>query len=181
MSLQTGSELGRTTEPLIDPATLDIIAYRLRGSKIGHEPMLLLTRDVRELGSLGIIVDSSDELVLEDDIIKIQQVSKLGFHLIGLPVKDTASRRLGKIYDYAVDVQTFTIKQIMVKQSIMRSLTSHELIINRSQIVEINNHELIVDTATTQEKVTPAAAQEGFTNPFRRTVPSQSPRSNETA
>jgi sporulation protein YlmC with PRC-barrel domain len=174
MSLQTGDELARTREALIDPRTLDILAYRLSGSHLERPSSMILTRDIREFGSIGIIIDSSDEIIDERDVIKIKKIADLDFRLIGMNVKQKDGKHIGKVHDYALDARTFNIQQLYVKQSIFRSLNTHEVIINRSQILEITNTEIIVRSASVQEKVVPAAPEEsGFTNPFRRTAPTQ--------
>jgi hypothetical protein len=72
MSLQTGGQLAHTKTPLIDPRNLMIIAYELQGPALDAHPSFLLMSDVRELSNLGLIVDSSDEFVGVDDVIKIR-------------------------------------------------------------------------------------------------------------
>lgn len=180
MSLQTGGELARTRDALIDPSTLDILAYRLEGNHLEHPSTIILTRDIREFGSIGIIVDSSDELMDENDIIKIKNVAELNFQIIGINVKQKDGKQLGKVHDYALDARHFSIQQLYVKQSIFRSFSTHELIINRSQIVEISNKDIIVQSASIQEKVaSPSIESPPITNPFRSTTPSQSIQQEE--
>ncbi len=180
MSLQTGGELGRTRDALIDPATLDILAYRLTGSHLEHDSTIVLTRDIREFGSIGIIIDSSDELIDENEVIKVKQIADLHFTLIGITVKQKDGKQLGKVHDYALDAHTFSIQQLYVKQSIFRSFSTHEVIINRSQIIEINNSEIIVDTTSLKEKaVVEPLDNPPITNPFRSTNPSQNTQQKE--
>lgn len=167
MSLQTGTELARTAEAIIDPATLDIVAYRLHGSRLEQHSPLLLSRDIREIGTLGVIIDSSDELIDEEDVIKIKELSKLNFRLINLIVNDTLGHTLGKIYDYTFDIHTLAIQQLTVKRTVL-GIQTNELLINRSQIIEINNSAVIVDAATLDQKPVPAVKDQSFVNPFRK-------------
>ena len=61
MSLQTGSELGRTVRPIINPRELSIVAFELHGINLDYDPSLLRINDIREIGPMGMIIDSSDE------------------------------------------------------------------------------------------------------------------------
>ena len=74
MSLQTGSELARTSREVIDPFNLTIIAYELEGRMLDQSPTLLRVADIREIGALGMIIDSVDELITPSDVINIKKI-----------------------------------------------------------------------------------------------------------
>ena len=63
MSLQTGTRLAVTTQPIIDPSNLRIFAYEIKGPLLTQQPSFLRTADIREYGRLGMIIDSNDEIV----------------------------------------------------------------------------------------------------------------------
>lgn len=169
MSLQTGAEIASTQEAIIDPGVLDIVAYRLKGPRLQSDDILLLTRDIREVSDIGFIVDSSDELMQEDDLLKVKEIINLHFQLVGLDVIDDTKRSLGKVQDYSVDPMTFTIHQLHVKRPLLKSLQTSDLIVNRKQIIEINNKAIVVSSASLEERPTPAAVANNFVNPFRGT------------
>ena len=179
MSLQTGMALGKVTQAIIDPAILEVVAYRIQGPRLENsEQTLLMTKDIREVSEMGLIIDSVDELVFEDDIIKVKKIIELNFNLIGMQVIDDKKVKLGKVYAYSLDPATFTIHQLNVKRPLIRSLQQSELVIRRTQIKEINNHAIVVNSATLDEKPKPAALGENFVNPFRKpgTAPPSSAR-----
>ncbi|MBC7764379.1 PRC-barrel domain-containing protein [Microbacteriaceae bacterium] len=168
MSLQTGAELARTKRPIINPANLGIIAYELEGPLLDQTPSLLRIADVRELSDLGFIVDSSDEFVKPDDVIKIQEVYNLHFNLIGMSVTDEKNSKLGKITDFTLDTSGFIIQQLTVRRPLIRSLNDTELVIHRTQIIEINDNSIVVHS---QAKVPEPEAHEvvgSYINPFRK-------------
>ncbi len=171
MGLQTGTKLAQTSSPLIDPADLKIVAYVVEGPLLSERPSLIRIEDVREFGEIGMIIDSSDEFIGLEDVIKIKELYDIGFTLIGTTVIEEKGRKLGKIDDYSVDPDSFVIQQLSVKQSIMKSLTDTSLLIHRSQIVEINDKHIIVrTTAKRPEPVTDIEKRE-FINPFRSIAP----------
>lgn len=180
MSLQTGAKIAQTSKPIIDPGTLDIVAYHLSGKGLESNEVLLLTRDIREVGNMGFIVDSADELVLQEDMVKLRDIIKLNFHLIDKEVIDDQKTKLGRINDYSIDPMDFKIHQLHVKKSLMKSLQTSDMIINRTQIVEVNNKNIVVSSASLEEKVKPTIIAESFVNPFRKSAtPSTGPNALE--
>lgn len=172
MSLQTGTKLAETNLPLIDPSNLKILAYNVSGPLLGNKKTLLLVSDIRELGKLGMIIDSSDEFVELDDVVAIKKVSDLNFKLIGMAVIDETKRKLGKVEDYSVDTDSFVIQQLHVKRGLLKSLSETELLVHRSQIVEINDTQIIVRTTAKKLTTTPVKpSQLSYINPFRSPAP----------
>ena len=171
MGLQTGSQLAKTVEPLIDPANLKIVAYQVDGPLVTEHPSLIRIADVREMSSIGMIVDSSEEFIGVDDVIKIHDLIELGFDLIGMNVIDETGHKLGKVEDYSLDSDSFVIQQLSVKRNLLKSLTDTGLLIHRSQIVEINDNNIVV--RTTAKKVQPVmeAQRRAYINPFRGSSP----------
>jgi hypothetical protein cdiviTM7_02774 len=183
MSLQMGGKVGSLAQPLVDPATLTIVAYTVNGSFANDTTMLLRLADVREMSELGMIIDSVDELITPTDVIKIQRLYELKFHLLGMTVQDKRGRRLGKISDYTIETGNFVIQQLIVRRSWLHRLNDAELVIHRSQIIEINNDAIIVqsqaETKKPEQKTTQPAMSSGeYVNPFRK--PSQARESIKT-
>ncbi|MGK2896709.1 MAG: hypothetical protein ACSLEY_03870 [Candidatus Saccharimonadales bacterium] len=166
MSLQTGGRLARTKAPVIDPRNLTILAYELQGQHLDIHPSFLRMIDVRELSNMGLIVDSSDEFIGLDDVIKIKEVYEMHFELLGVTVRDSRKRKLGKVTGYSLEPGTFLIIQLNVKRPLLKSFNDTELIIDRSQIVEISDEEIIIKQDETP--LSPAKrATSVYANPFR--------------
>lgn len=178
MGLQTGTRLAVTKEPIIDPATLKIIAYEVDGPLLTEHPSFLRIADIRELSPIGMIIDSNDEFVGHDDVIEISKLLELGFKLIGVNVIDDTGKKLGKVIDYIIDTDSFFVQQLKVKQKMMKSLTNTELLINRTQIVEISNTTITVKS--TRKKIKQTAKSEGlsFVNPFKPVSPQTNTQKN---
>ncbi len=171
MSLQTGGELARTINPVIDPATLDIVAYTADGPLLSEHPMLIRIADTRELSDIGLIVDSIDEFVASNDVIKLKELLDLGFRLDGMKVTDEKRRSLGKISDYNVDTTTFTVVQLTVKRPLMQRFHDTELLVHRSQIIEINDEAIVIHSQAKVPEHTALTAPGAYVNPFRKEKP----------
>jgi uncharacterized protein YrrD len=178
MSLQTGTRIGQAVRPIIDPATLMIFAYEIEGPLLTQHPSFLRTVDIREMGPVGMIVDSSDELVGLDDVIKLQELYELRFAMVGMTVIDDARHKLGKVEDYTVETGDFVIQQMSIKRGIIRGITDTSLLIHRSQIVEINDKSIVVKSTRKEQLAEPSkAAILDYVNPFRD---SQAPQPEQT-
>lgn len=175
MSLHTGAQLAQLSKPLVDPANLHIIAYEIEGDLLAEHPSFLPTRDIREYGRYGMIINSNDDIVGLEDIIKIKSLHELNFSLVGLTVIDQHKHKLGKVNDYSIDMSSFVIQQLDVKRGVFKSITDTGLLINRSQILEINNTQVIVRSPHVKaaEPIMNSVRKE-FVNPFRSTAPTSS-------
>ena len=170
MSLQVGSKVAETTRPIVDPRTLTIVAYEVDGPLLNQHPSFIRIADIRELSDLGMIVDSSDELVGKDDVIKLQELLEINFTLPGMRVIDTRKKKLGKVEDYTIDTDSFVIQQLSVKSGLINSLSSTGHIVHRSQIVEINDTTITVKSG--EKKLTSLETtgniHQTYNNPFRK-------------
>ncbi len=169
MSLQSGTALGSTAAPIIDPRKLQVIAYHVIGPRV-QEESVLHTADIREIGPLGLIVDGTDSVMaLDEDLVRLQEVARLNFSLIGKPVFDESKKRLGKIVEYTLESDSFFVQKLHVSQSVMKNLKSANLLIHRSQVVEVTDTKIIVRSGSVKEQV--GLAQ--VLNPFRKNAQAQ--------
>jgi len=181
MSLQTGSELARTSRAIINPHNLTIVAYELTGHLLDHNPTLLRIADIREIGPLGIIIDSVDELIDVNYVLKIKEIYELNFNLVGLRVIDDKKRKVGTVIGYTLEAGNFVIQQLRVKRPFLKSLGDTELLIHRSQIIKITDNLITVKSPSIRHKEPIVEeTQIPFSNPFRSTE-SQPQTQPETA
>lgn len=178
MSLQTGTRLANTLKPVIDPATLRILAYEVEGPLLTENPSFVRTNEIREYGRLGMIINSNDDLIGLDDVIQIEKVYRLAFPLIGVQVLDEHKRKIGKVSDYTLNTDDFVIQQLNVRRGFLKGITDTGLLVNRSQIVEINNTSIIIKAPTVKSAEPVMQAIRGeFVNPFR-TAPQAGPETS---
>lgn len=177
LSLHVGGEIARTTHAVIDPDTLGVVAYELEGPIIKNDPEvgdILDVKDIRELSSDGLIVDSADRFTTRDDVIKFDKIMKLHFNLVGLKVVTQDGKKIGKVSDYTLDSESMIIYQLIVQRPFVSSLIDPTLTINRSQIIEIDDFKVTIRHDKAQIKIKEdkkKAAEDfvpNFTNPFRK-------------
>lgn len=182
LSVQAGGPVGRVSSLIIDPDNLQIIAFKLEGLGVDRRQNILDTSSIREYSKYGIVIDTVDELVAEDEVVKISEVISLHFDLIGLKVETKKGSNLGKIINYTLTPGDFITQQIIVKRPAIKRLIDSELTIPRQEIVEVTDYKIIVEN---EEKVIKkkAAKEEfipNFVNPFRNQEQDFVPIDNQT-
>lgn len=175
LSLHVGGRIANVVETLVDPNTLKIIACRADGPLVGREiGEILPMASIREFSRLGMIVDSGDEFVEPDDIVRIKDLLELNFSLLGLKAETKKGHKLGKVSDFTVEPESWQVQQLIVQKPMIQSFLDPELTIARSQISEINDYKVIVKDSTEKSKVknnSKAKAENfspNFVNPFRK-------------
>lgn len=171
LGLQTGARLAEIADPIIDPANLKIVAYGLKGPLLTEQPSFIMTNDIRELSSIGMIVDSTDEFIGKSDVIAIEKLYELGFNILGMSVIDETKHKLGKVEDYSVDSNSFVIQQLNIKHGVLRAFTDTGLLVHRSQIVAINDRTIVVRTTAKKLEPVMQAERRSYVNPFRTAAP----------
>lgn len=169
LSLHIGGQIASIVGLIIDPENLKIIACQVDGPLVGKEMgEILPMNSVREFSRLGMIVDSADEFVEPDDIIRVSEILALNFSLVGLKVETKKGKKLGKVSDFTVEPETWQVQQLIVQRPALKSLLDPELTISRQQIQEINDYKIIIKDEV--EKIKAKAKTEftpNFINPFR--------------
>jgi len=189
LSLHVGGEIARTTGPVIDPEGLKVIGYTLGGPLIRDGVGGILdVNSVREFAARGMIVDSADEFINREDVVRIDKVMSLNFKLVGLKVVTKKGQNLGKVVDYTLDTDSFMVYQLIVRRPTLKSLLDPELTINRSQIVEVDDYKVVVKHEKEKVEVKESKEAKNFTpnfvNPFREPqfspIRSQNPEPPDT-
>ena len=179
MSLQTGSELARVARAVVDPRNLVVVAYELEGALLDQSPTLLRIPDIREIGPLGIIVDSVDELISPSDVIKIKEVYEFRFELIGKRVLDEKGRKVGRVIGYTLEAGNFVIQQLRVRRPLLQSFGDMELLIHRSQIDKVADDAIVVRLPKVRQTKPVVQPQTSFENPFRKSPQPATERAEE--
>jgi len=159
MSLRTGGAVATTLAPIINPNNLKIEGFYCE-DKFSKDTLILVTSEIRDIIDHGIVVNDHDALSQADELVRLKDLIKLSFDVLGKPVETVSKERLGKVNDYAADDQTLYIQKLYVGQSILKSLSGGQLSVDRTNIVEITNKKIVI-----QEILRPTKAGVPAINP----------------
>lgn len=168
LSLHTASRIAEVKALVVDPNFLKIVAFEI--SAVSSKQRLFLdVTSVREFSKMGMIVDSDEEFIEQNDVIKIKETIELGFILENMKVVTKKKTMLGRVEDFMVTTDDFQVMQLIVKRPIYKALIDPELVIGRSEIHEINDNEIIVksEESTIMKKSGTLDFVPNFVNPFK--------------
>lgn len=168
LSLHTASRIAEVKGLVIDPNFLKVVAFEISAVP-SKQRLFLEASSVREFSKMGMIVDSDEEFVEKDDVIKLKETIDLGFSLDNMKVVSKKKAMLGRIEDFIINTEDFQIMQLIVKRPIYKALIDPELVIGRSDIHEINDSEIIVksEEGTIMKKSGTLDFVPNFVNPFK--------------
>ena len=156
MSLRTGAPVAEVISALINPNNLKIEGFYCN-DRFNNARLILLYQDIREFMGKGYIVNDHDVLTEPSELVRLSEVIKINFELIGKQVITTSKDKVGKVSDYAVEVETMYIQKLYVSQSLLKNFTGGSLSIDRGQINEVTDKRIIINDLVNSSAVTAAA------------------------
>lgn len=143
------------TSAIFNPNNLKIEGFYCQ-DRFDKKELILLYQDIRDVMKDGYVVDDHEVLAEPGDLVRLKKILELNFELIGKPVFTISKQKVGKVSDYAADVETMYVQKLYVSQSIMKSLAGGSLSVDRTQVQEVTPHRIIIGDLL---KGAPAAAR----------------------
>src|SRR5437868_4976902 len=106
MSLRTGGQVGLTTAFIINPNNLKVEGFYCQDIKHKKAQLILLYQDIRDVVAQGIVVNDHDALTDPDELVRLKDIMKLNFELVGKPVVTVSKQKIGKVNDFATELTT---------------------------------------------------------------------------
>jgi len=144
LGLQTGGQVATTISPIIDPNNLKIEGFYCQDAFDRKKTFILLAQDIRDVIVQGLVVNDHDSLSEQEELVRLREVMAIRFELLGKHVVTTTKQKLGKVADYAVDMDSFYIQKLYISQPMYKNFTGGNLGVDRTQIIEINDKKIVV-------------------------------------
>ncbi len=144
LSLRTGGVIAQVYEPIINPDNLKIEGFYCT-DRFNGKTLVLLYQDIRETNPKGYVVNDHDVLTDSSDLIRLKEIINIHYRLIGKPVITVSKDRIGKINDFAIEIETFYIQKLYVTQPLLKSFSGGNLSIDRNQVQEVTDTKIIIN------------------------------------
>ena len=144
LSLRIGRAIATTIAAIINPDNLKIEGFYCIDHQ-NRQRLIVLSQDIRDILPQGIVVNDEEVLTEPHELVRLEKILKINFDLMGKQVETTDKNKVGKVNDYAVDVQSMYIQKVYVSQSLLKSFTTGSLGIDRTQIVEITDKKIVIN------------------------------------
>jgi len=144
LSLRTGTAIATVTGAIFNPNNLKIEGFYCQ-DRFSRQELILLYQDIRDMLGQGYVVNDHEALTEPAELVRLKDVLDLHYELIGKPVETIAKQKVGKVSDFATEMETMYVQKIYVAQSIIKSFTGGSLSIDRTQINEITPRRVIIN------------------------------------
>ncbi len=156
LSLRTGKPIASVTAAIFNPNNLKIEGFYCQDS-FDKSELILLYQDIRDVLPQGYVVNDHDVLVEAEELVRLKDVIELNYELIGKHVETISKQKVGKVSDYATEMETMFVQKVYVSQSILKNFTGGALSIDRTQINEITPKRVIINELLKKAPVTAPA------------------------
>jgi sporulation protein YlmC with PRC-barrel domain len=148
LSLQNAEAITQVKGLVMEIKSLEVIALTCEPRpQLAKQPVLLM-RDVRQVAIDCLLVNAAEDLVEAEDIVRLAPLLERDFQPQGLRVVTDMKRRVGRVEDYTINLQTYHLQKLYVRRSVLHSWMGASLIIDRAQIIEVSEREIIVRDAS---------------------------------
>jgi|SRR6185312_15426126 len=158
LSLRTGTPVATVTGAIINPNNLKVEGFYCQDRFDKKKQLVLLYQDIRDVLPDGYVVNDHEVLSEANELVRLQKIMDLNFELIGKPVVTLSKEKVGKVGDYATEMETMFVQKLYVSQSILRNFTGGSLSIDRSQIQEITPRRIIISDLLKSAPATASAS-----------------------
>jgi sporulation protein YlmC with PRC-barrel domain len=150
ISLQTGQLVAQVSQPILDIATLEIVAFTCQ---VPHrrDLLLIMASDIRQYASDCIIIDDEDQLTEPEDIVRLVSNTKDPYTPLRKTVVADTGRKLGTVEDYSINLDTNRVQKLYIKPDFWHSWVSSRLVVDRTQIIDITPEKITVRDATVKD------------------------------
>lgn len=148
ISLRNGYVVARTGKPIVNQTKLEMVAVYCQTGGWRKTKAVIMARDIREVAREGLVIDSLEDIEDVEEIVRLKTVIEQRFEPIGVNVVTEAGSNLGKVEDFTLNVKTFQIQKLYVKQSLLKNLLLNNLVIDRAQITDVTSKQITVRDAT---------------------------------
>ena len=157
LSLRTGEVIASVTAAIFNPNNLKVEGFYCQ-DKFSKKELILVYQDIRDIVPKGYVVNDFDVLVEAEDLVRLKDVLELNYQILGKTVQTTSKKKIGKVVDYATEMETMFVQKIYVGQSIIKSFNGGSLSIDRSQVNEITPSKIIINDLLEGSAVRASAA-----------------------
>jgi len=139
-AMDEGAAIGKVKRALVSPEEKKLLGITVKTAAFFGKILVAAIQDIVDIDRDGVVIRSRESLVAPDEIVRIKEISKKKFSLIGLRAKNKSGKTLGRVSDAVVETETGAICRLYVKSFFQ------ELVFARSQIEKITWTEVIFKT-----------------------------------
>ncbi len=151
LHFEEGSLLALLKDVVIDTDTGKIEAFWVKPATILTANAVIQSQDIVEWKK-NIYIRNNSVISDPADIIRISDIMAKRTYIIGNHVQNQAGDYYGKAYSIDFDTETFYLKQIYVRRSILGLINYDNRIFSFDNIIEVTPSSIIIDDKAVQKE-----------------------------
>jgi uncharacterized protein YrrD len=143
ISVRSGAHVGIVLSPIVNPHNLHIDAFWCE-TVHSKTRKVLLDMDIRDFSIKGMLIDDHLSLSDPEELVRLHSVLELNYSIEGKTVI-ASKHKLGKVADYAVDLDGLFVQKLYVQPPLWKSsLAGNKLTFDRTSVLEVTDTHIIV-------------------------------------
>ncbi len=111
---------------------------------VNNSVYYLLPADITVVDLEKILIRSNTDVSDKDDLVRYKAEISKSYSPIAKIVETASRMRLGRVYDFSFDTNSFVLKKLYIKVPLLKRLLTPKLIIDKKDIVETTKNKIIV-------------------------------------
>jgi len=138
-SLNEGAFVGSVRQTVISPGDAKLIGFTIKIGSIFSKILVVSFQDVVDIDQGGVVINSRDNLVEKEEIVRVGEILKHKFNLIGLKAVSKDKQNLGRVQDAVVETQSGDILRLYTSRMYQNR------VFERSKIDKITWREVVLN------------------------------------
>lgn len=159
LKFDSGDLLAVVSGIIVDPDTGMVEAFWVKPATLLVRNAILKTSDIVEFKK-NLYIKSDKVLAQAEDVIRISAILEEGRTFLGNSVQNEAGESYGRCTNLTFDSQTYALKQIHAKKSILGLITLDERIFSYDNILKVLPDMILVEDVATKKETLMATTPE---------------------
>ena len=138
-ALEEKAKVGTARDVVVNPEDGRVLALVVGTGIFKKGQKVVGWQDVRAVEESGIVIGSKEQMLAPLEIVRVNQLMKDSFHLVGLPVVSSGGVRIGRVNNFCFDATTGQLVQLFVK-----GFWGPNRIINWATVVRIEPNRVVI-------------------------------------
>jgi len=130
-SFEEGGLIGKVAKTIFSKSEGRVLGFLVKLPGVFSGQKIASFEDVISIDQAGVVVRSSESLVDKNEIVRVNEILKSNFSLLGLKAVAKDKKNLGRVSDALIDTDSGELMRLYVKHFFS------SLVFERSQIQEI--------------------------------------------
>lgn len=139
IELENQKKVASVIDLVIEPKNGKLLGLLVRVGAILPKNQLVAARDINQLLPTAILVGDTEKITEIDEVVRVKELYKKKYGLIGRKVVTKSGKMLGKINDFLIDSDAFGLTKIYVRNLFSDRIIPYSAVIKMDKVVTVKD------------------------------------------